>query len=89
MDGDRDVDGSDFLAWQRNAGVTIGALNSSGTATPEPEAAWLMAVGMVWVSFRRMSGSAPQQSAHRARHWSGGQSSKESAQLFIEGHPRV
>jgi hypothetical protein len=52
FDGDGDVDGRDFLVWQRNPSVGdladwqmnygVNSLNATSTAVPEP-AAWLLA----------------------------------------------
>ena len=36
FDGDTDVDGRDFLIWQRNFGTLVGAPNAMGNANPEP-----------------------------------------------------
>lgn len=35
FDGDGDVDGSDFLAWQRGSGITSGALKNQGDANAD------------------------------------------------------
>ena len=36
FDGDTDVDGRDFLIWQRNFGTLVGATNAMGNANPGP-----------------------------------------------------
>jgi hypothetical protein len=39
FDGDSDVDGQDFLIWQRNVGVTSGGTREQGNANPETDGA--------------------------------------------------
>jgi hypothetical protein len=63
-DGDRDVDGADFLSWQRDVGETPpdvamfdaaidAARASAATAVPEPSAGALIAFGMTALALRR------------------------------------
>jgi len=55
-DGDADIDGADFLTWQRQLGSSIPAI-SAATGVPEPATCWMLALaGMVlWTC--------------RLRHW--------------------
>ena len=51
-DTDNDVDGFDFLSWQRNLGATSG-LGSSLAIVPEPSTLLLAAIGMLTLLYRR------------------------------------
>jgi len=55
-DGDRDVDGADFLAWQRSRGTNVTASpNSSAAPVPEPDSAALLAlfsIAWMWAAGR-------------------------------------
>jgi hypothetical protein len=53
-DGDRDVDGADFLAWQRQLGGATAV--TAGAAVPEP--ASLVLIVMSWVAVRVIRESA-------------------------------
>jgi hypothetical protein len=64
FDNDGDVDGRDFLAWQRNPSIgdladwqanygQSGAIVSAVTAVPEPSAAMLMLAGVFAMALRR------------------------------------
>jgi phospholipase/lecithinase/hemolysin len=44
-DGDRDVDGGDFLAWQRTLGTNLTAPPRAGAAVPEPVTIGLLTLG--------------------------------------------
>jgi autotransporter-associated beta strand protein len=50
-DGDRDVDGADFLAWQRNVGMTLET--APGTPVPEPAGSSLLALAAIAYAIRR------------------------------------
>ena len=63
-DGDRDVDGADFLSWQRDLGETPpdfalfdaaidAAIAGAASAVPEPSAGALIALGMTVLAVRR------------------------------------
>jgi hypothetical protein len=72
FDLDGDVDGRDFLLWQRNPGVgnladwqanygatnLVGLSTSSNSAVPEPSAAMLMLMGMLGFSIFSRGGSS-------------------------------
>ena len=62
LDGDNDVDGFDFLAWQRNPGIddlsdweaNYGtAIIANAMTVPEPSALTLMVIGLAVTSLRR------------------------------------
>ncbi|MBA3485304.1 MAG: hypothetical protein H0T51_26205 [Pirellulales bacterium] len=65
-DGDRDVDGADFLVWQRDLGdgVSIVATNA---AVPEPTAMALLAIGSLALLCRSMARPCPKMVFDRER----------------------
>jgi hypothetical protein len=53
-----DLDGSDFLAWQRQFGLGVGAVAAaSSAAVPEPASIVLIAVGLFGIGYRRRIGA--------------------------------
>jgi hypothetical protein len=50
-DGDRDVDGSDFLIWQRQVGSGL-PVAATQAAVPEPTAQWLLTLGAIAIRRR-------------------------------------
>ena len=50
-DYDHDVDGADFLAWQRQLDLPVSV--AVATAVPEPASVLLLVGGMLAISFRR------------------------------------
>ena len=51
-DGDADVDGADFLTWQRQLGSSTSAIAAS-TGVPEPATCWMLALAGMFLGTRR------------------------------------
>ncbi len=46
-DGDLDIDGADFLIWQRQRGQGVDPIQATGTQVPEPSTLWLFGFGVL------------------------------------------